>query len=58
MTPASRWDGFFVTTQWLDEHRTDPAIRLVDIRGVIRPVEAPKPWYLESREAFADDQIG
>lgn len=57
MTRTSRWDDFFVTTQWLNEHLTDPAIRIVDIRGVIRPVEAPKPWYLESREEYADDHI-
>ena len=54
---TSRWDDFFVTTQWLDGHLTDPAIRIVDIRGVIRPVKTPKPWYLESREAYADDHI-
>jgi thiosulfate/3-mercaptopyruvate sulfurtransferase len=34
-----------------------PAIRIVDIRGEIRPVEAPKPWYLESREEYAGDHI-
>jgi len=57
VTTTSRWDDFFVTTQWLNDHLTDPAIRIVDIRGVIRPVEASKPWYLESREEYADDHI-
>ena len=57
MTRTSRWNDFLVTTQWLGDHLTDPAIRIVDIRGVIRPVEAPKPWYLESREEYAADHI-
>jgi thiosulfate/3-mercaptopyruvate sulfurtransferase len=57
VSPTSRWDDFFVTTQWLGERLTDPAIRIVDIRGVIRPVEGPKPWYLESREEYAADHI-
>ncbi len=57
MTTTSRWDDFFVTTQWLNERLADPVIRVVDIRGVIRPVEATKPWYLESREEYAADHI-
>jgi thiosulfate/3-mercaptopyruvate sulfurtransferase len=46
-----------VDTEWLAAHLTDPAIRIVDIRGVIRPAEAPKPWYLESREEYAEAHI-
>jgi len=53
----SRREEFLVDTQWLGEHLTDPAIRIVDIRGMIRPVEAPKPWYLEGREEYAADHI-
>lgn len=57
MSSTSRRDDFFVTTEWLAQHLADPAIRIVDIRGVIRPVEAPKPWYLESREEYARGHI-
>ncbi len=57
MTTTSKWDDFFVTTEWLQDHLNDPAIRIVDIRGMIRPVEAPKPWYLESREEYAEGHI-
>lgn len=57
MTAQSRREDFLVDTEWLAARLTDPAIRIVDIRGVIRPVEAPKPWYLESREEYAGDHI-
>jgi thiosulfate/3-mercaptopyruvate sulfurtransferase len=57
MTATSRWDDFFVTTHWLGERLSDPGIRIVDIRGVIRPASAPKPWYLESREDYAEDHV-
>lgn len=57
MTAASRWDEFFVTTEWLAAHLADPSIRVVDMRGTILPVEAPQPWYLESREEYAEDHI-
>lgn len=57
MSAASRWDEFFVTTEWLAAHLADPSIRVVDMRGVVLPVEAPQPWYLESREEYTDDHI-
>lgn len=57
MTTTSRWNDFFVTTKWLQDHLNDPGMRLVDTRGVIRPVEASKPWYLESREEYAEGHI-
>jgi thiosulfate/3-mercaptopyruvate sulfurtransferase len=57
MMGTSRRGDFFVTTGWLAEHLGDPGIRIVDIRGVIRPVQAPKPWYLESREEYAEGHI-
>jgi thiosulfate/3-mercaptopyruvate sulfurtransferase len=57
VTTTFRWSDFFATTQWLGEHLTDPAVRIVDIRGVIRPADRPKPWYLESREEYANDHI-
>ncbi|MBI4573275.1 MAG: sulfurtransferase [candidate division NC10 bacterium] len=57
MTPSSRRAEFLVETAWLAAHLADPAIRIVDMRGAIRPVQAPKPWYLESREQYAEAHI-
>jgi thiosulfate/3-mercaptopyruvate sulfurtransferase len=57
MSAASGWDEFFVSTEWLAAHLTDPAIRIIDVRGIILPVEAPQPWYLECRDEYADDHI-
>lgn len=54
---ASRWDAYFVETDWLAGRLDDPAVRVVDIRGVIRPADAPKPWYLESRDRYAEAHI-
>lgn len=39
-------------TDWLAAHLDDPGVRIVDIRGAIRPPSAPKPWYAASREAY------
>lgn len=50
---TSRREDFLVDTRWLASHLNDPAFRIVDIRGVIRPPDAPKPWYLESRDRYA-----
>jgi thiosulfate/3-mercaptopyruvate sulfurtransferase len=41
----------------LAAHLTDPAIRIVDTRGIIRPAQAPRPWYLEGREEYAKGHI-
>jgi thiosulfate/3-mercaptopyruvate sulfurtransferase len=30
----------------------DPRRRIVDIRGIIKPPEAPTPWYLAGRDAY------
>ncbi len=57
MRAKSRREEFLVDTGWLAVHLADPAVRIVDIRGVIRPVEAAKPWYLESREEYAEGHI-
>jgi thiosulfate/3-mercaptopyruvate sulfurtransferase len=46
-----------VETEWLAGRLGDPAVRIVDMRGVIRPPEAPKPWYLESRDLYAASHI-
>jgi thiosulfate/3-mercaptopyruvate sulfurtransferase len=50
-------EAFLIPSEWLADRLGDPAIRIVDIRGVIRPPDAPKPWYLESREAYAAGHI-
>lgn len=39
-------------TDWLAAHLDDPGLRIVDIRGSIRPPSAPKPWYTASPEAY------
>jgi len=53
----SRREEFLVDTEWLAARLGDSAIRIVDMRGVVRPPDAPKPWYLEGREAYAAAHI-
>lgn len=53
----NRREEFLVDTEWLAAHLADPAIRIVDARGVIRPPGAPTPWYLESRQEYANAHI-
>ncbi|HSB71431.1 MAG TPA: sulfurtransferase [Candidatus Methylomirabilis sp.] len=57
MSEGSRREEFLVDTEWLARHLGDPTIRLVDIRGVIRPPTAPKPWYQESRDLYEEGHI-
>ncbi len=57
MRTGSRREEFLVDTEWLASRLDDPSVRIVDVRGVIRPVEAPKPWYLESREQYGEAHI-
>lgn len=45
-------DAILAETGWLAAHLGDPGLRLVDIRGTIKPPSAPKPWYAASREAY------
>ena len=52
-----RRDALLADTGWLAAHLEDPALRLVDIRGIIRPPSAPQPWYLANREAYAAGHI-
>jgi thiosulfate/3-mercaptopyruvate sulfurtransferase len=54
---SGRQSEFLVDTAWLAGRLTDPAVRIVDVRGVIRPPSDPPPWYLESREAYASGHI-
>jgi thiosulfate/3-mercaptopyruvate sulfurtransferase len=46
-----------VETDWLADHLRDPALRVVDIRGLIKPPDAPKPWYLAQRDAYLSGHI-
>ncbi len=48
---------FLVETGWLAEHLEDPGIRIVDIRGIIRPPDQPKPWYEANRKAYEEAHI-
>ncbi len=57
MPSAPRREDFLVETAWLAARLADPEIRVVDMRGVIRPADAPKPWYLESRDLYASAHI-
>jgi thiosulfate/3-mercaptopyruvate sulfurtransferase len=49
--------NLLVETEWLAACLNDPAIRIVDIRGVIKPASAPKPWYIASHDAYAKGHI-
>ncbi|MBI2879010.1 MAG: sulfurtransferase [Candidatus Rokubacteria bacterium] len=50
-------ETILVETDWLADRLTDPAIRIVDIRGTIRPPDAPKPWYAANREAYREAHV-
>jgi thiosulfate/3-mercaptopyruvate sulfurtransferase len=41
-----------VDTEMLAERLDDPRLRIVDIRGSIKPPSAPKPWYAPKRDAY------
>ncbi|HLC42119.1 MAG TPA: sulfurtransferase [Methylomirabilota bacterium] len=57
MGRSERSDAFLIETEWLAEHVSDPNLRIVDIRGIIKPEDQPKPWYLASREAYQASHI-
>jgi len=44
-------------TDWLAEHLADPTLRIVDIRGIIRPPDAPHPHYEGNRSAYLEAHI-
>ena len=52
--PATR---LLVETDWLAHHLVDPSIRIVDIRGIIRPPDAPRPHYFGNRSAYLESHI-
>lgn len=53
-TPRAR---LLAETDWLAEHLTDPALRIVDIRGIIRPPDAPHPHYEANHKAYLEAHI-
>ena len=52
MGQSDRHDALLVETDWLQHHLSDLNVRIVDIRGVINPVDQPKPWYFANRDAY------
>ncbi len=52
-----RDDWPLVEADWLAAHLADPAIRIVDVRGSIRPPDAPKPWYASKRDDYLAGHI-
>jgi len=53
-TPRAR---VLAETDWLAEHLADPTLRIVDIRGIIRPPDAPHPHYEGNRSAYLEAHI-
>ena len=52
--PAGR---LLVETDWLAARLSDPGIRVVDIRGIIRPASAPAPHYVACHAEYAKGHI-
>jgi len=46
-----------VETEWLARRLQDPTIRIVDIRGIVKPVDQPKPWYVACHQEYAQGHI-
>jgi thiosulfate/3-mercaptopyruvate sulfurtransferase len=50
-------DTPIVTTHWLNDHLTDPRVRIVDIRGLILSPDQPKPHYFPKIEEYRQAHI-
>ena len=57
MIPDTRRARLLAETDWLVEHLNDPTIRIVDIRGIIRPPDAPRPHYEGNCRAYLEAHI-
>ncbi len=57
MTGTPARSALLAETDWLAAHLDDPQLRVVDMRGAIKPPSAPKPWYLGKRDAYRDAHI-
>jgi thiosulfate/3-mercaptopyruvate sulfurtransferase len=45
-------ESLLAETDWLAAHLHDPRVRIVDIRGTIKPPTEPPPWYGANRDAY------
>jgi thiosulfate/3-mercaptopyruvate sulfurtransferase len=50
-------EQYLVSTAWLAEHLSDPNLRIVDIRGHVRPASEPLPHYFNHREDYLKSHI-
>jgi thiosulfate/3-mercaptopyruvate sulfurtransferase len=50
-------ESILVETGWLASQLGDSTLRIVDIRGIIKPPDAPKPWYLAQADAYRQGHI-
>ncbi|MBA3943591.1 MAG: sulfurtransferase [Herpetosiphonaceae bacterium] len=49
--------GPLISTDWLAAHLENPALRIVDVRGVVKPPTDPKPHYFASPDLYAQGHI-
>jgi thiosulfate/3-mercaptopyruvate sulfurtransferase len=45
-------ESLLAETDWLAAHLHDPRVRIVDIRGTIKPPTESPPWYAANRDAY------
>ncbi len=50
-------DSLLVSTQWLQQHLHDAALRVVDIRGHVIPASEPLPHYFNHRADYDQSHI-
>ncbi len=50
-------ENLLVTTAWLEEHLSDPNLRIVDIRGHVLPASDPPPHYFNHRSDYDKSHI-
>ena len=46
-----------VSTEWLQAHLGHPRLRIVDMRGEVKPPTAPKPHYFGRRDLYEQGHI-
>lgn len=46
-----------VTTEWLQDHLNHPRLRIVDIRGLVKPATEPPPHYFNLRDDYDASHI-
>ena len=46
-----------VSTEWLQDHLSDPNLRIVDIRGHVLPANQPTPHYFNHRDDYEKSHI-